>query len=171
MVGHALFGIHRSQEYAGRINEQKEKEEMRIALGTDHAGFALKEAVKKHLVSSGHEVADFGTNSPDAVDYPDFVAPAAESVGAGDNDLAVVFGGSGNGEAMVANKVDGVRCGVCWNTWSARLTKMHNDANVIALGGRVVSEEEAIEIVDLWLGSEFEGGRHEARISKIKNNT
>lgn len=143
---------------------------MKIALGTDHAGFALKEVVKKHLLSLGHDVEDFGTHSTDSVDYPDIVGPTAESVGRGDNDLAVVFGGSGNGEAIVANKVDGIRCGICWDLWSAEMTKKHNNANVIALGSRVVSEEQALEIIDLWLNSDFEGGRHEVRINKIKNN-
>lgn len=140
---------------------------MKISLGTDRAGYRLKEAVKAHLKARGIEIIDFGTDSEDSVDYPDYVRPAAEAVADGTADLAVVFGGSGNGEAMVANKVGGIRCGLCWNTWSARMTKEHNDANVIALGGRVVSPEEAIRIVDTWLNCSFEGGRHQARISKI----
>lgn len=141
---------------------------MKIALGTDHAGFDLKEVVKAHLAGLGHEVVDFGTDRAESVDYPDFVRPAAEAVGRGECERGVVFGGSGNGEAIVANKVPGVRCGLCWDTWSARLTKEHNDANVIALGGRVVSTELAREIVDTWLAAVFEGGRHRRRIDKIE---
>ena len=140
---------------------------MRVALGTDHAGFTLKEAVKAHLISLGHEVDDFGCHSEEAVDYPDFVFPAAQSVGSEVNELGIVFGGSGNGEAIVANKASGVRCGVCWDLWSAEMTKKHNNANVIALGGRVVDTNLAISIVDIWLGTEFEGGRHLTRVNKI----
>ncbi|MBN2068186.1 MAG: ribose 5-phosphate isomerase B [Opitutales bacterium] len=138
-----------------------------IALGTDHAGFHHKEAVKKHLLSKGIEVLDFGTDSDARCDYPDFVRPAAEAVAHGKADGAVVFGGSGNGEAMVANKVAGIRCGVCWDTVSARLTKEHNDANVIAIGERMVTEALALEIVDAWMAATFEGGRHIARIEKV----
>jgi len=141
---------------------------MKISLGTDHAGHALKEAVKRHLGALGHEVVDFGTHDEVAVDYPDFVRPAAEAVACGECELGIVFGGSGNGEAIVANKVPGVRCGLCWDLWSARLTRQHNDANVIALGGRVVSEEQALGIVDEWLAASFEGGRHRRRIDKIE---
>lgn len=140
---------------------------MKIALGTDHAGYRLKEAVKRFLVGNGYEVLDFGTNSEKPVDYPDFVIPAAQSVAKAESDLGIVFGGSGNGEAIAANKVPGVRCGVCWDEWSARLTKEHNNANVIALGGRVVSEELGIRIVEVWLTSVFEGGRHLRRINKL----
>jgi len=139
-----------------------------IALGTDHAGFKLKEAVKSHLLTKGIDVNDVGTDSEASVDYPDFVRPAAESVANGDSDLGVVFGGSGNGEAIVANKVKGIRCGVCWDTWSARYAKEHNNANVISLAGRVVSEVEAMRIVDIWLSAEFQGGRHLRRIKKIE---
>ena len=140
---------------------------MKIALGTDHAGFGLKEAIKVHLQSKDIEVVDFGTDSEAAVDYPDFVRPAAECVANREANLGIVFGGSGNGEAIVANKVPGIRCGLCWNKWSAQATKEHNNANVIALGGRVVTTSEAIEIVDTWLNAEFEGGRHQQRIDKI----
>jgi ribose 5-phosphate isomerase B len=139
----------------------------KIALGTDHAGYALKEAVKTHLQQAGYRVVDFGTDSLQAVDYPDYCRPAAESVARGECDLGIVFGGSGNGEAMVANKVPGIRCGVCWNTASARLTKEHNNANMIAIGGRMVSVQTGIEIVDTWLGAIFQGGRHQKRIDKI----
>jgi ribose 5-phosphate isomerase B len=141
---------------------------LRIALATDHAGFRLKEKVKVHLTAKGYRVVDFGTDSEAPADYPDFIRPAAESVARGDCDLGIVFGGSGNGEAMVANKVRGVRCAVCWNIQSARLAKEHNNANVIALGARMVTEDEGIAIIDAWLNAEFLGGRHLQRIEKIE---
>lgn len=144
---------------------------MKIALGSDHAGYALKEAIKKHLLSLGHEVLDSGTTSEASVDYPDYVIPAAECVSKKDADVGIVFGGSGNGEAIAANKVKGILCGVCWDEWSARLAKEHNNANVISLGGRVVSEECGIRIVDVWLSSVFEGGRHQRRLEKICERT
>ncbi len=140
----------------------------KIALGTDHAGFQLKEAIKDHLETRGYEIVDYGTNSNEPVDYPDYIRPAALSVANGENDLGIVFGGSGNGEAMTANKVKGIRCGLCWDEESARLTKEHNNANMIALGGRMVSEEEGIRIVDAWLNAEYQGGRHQKRIDKIE---
>ncbi len=139
----------------------------RIALGADHAGYAYKERLKKHLGTLGHTVLDFGTDSPESCDYPDFVYPAARAVARGEADLGVVFGGSGNGESIVANKVPGIRCGLCWNRESARMTKLHNNANVISIGARMVPEEELCPIVDTWLTTEFEGGRHEARVAKI----
>ena len=141
---------------------------MKVSLGSDHAGFKMKEAIKNHLKSRGYEIVDFGTDGEDAVDYPDYWRPAAESVAKGESHCGIVFGGSGNGEAMVANKVKGIRCGLCWNTESARLTKEHNDANMISIGGRMVSVTEAIKIVDTWLDAEFQGGRHQARIDKIE---
>jgi ribose 5-phosphate isomerase B len=140
----------------------------KIALGTDHAGFKLKERIKLHLESLGLSVVDFGTVSEAPVDYPDYIRPAAESVAGGDCDLGIVFGGSGNGEAIAANKVRGIRCAVCWNEVSARLAREHNDANVIAIGGRMVSEAEGVRIVDTWLKARFEGGRHRKRIEKIE---
>jgi len=140
----------------------------RIALGSDHAGYKLKEKIKNHLKSKAYIVVDYGNNSDEPVDYPDYIRPAAESVSNGENDLGIVFGGSGNGEAIVANKVRGIRCGLCWNEESARLTKEHNNANMIALGERMLSEEEAVRIVDAWLNAEFKGGRHLRRIEKIQ---
>lgn len=139
----------------------------KIALGSDHAGYKLKEKIKGYLKSMAYNVVDYGTNSDEPVDYPDYIRPAAESVSNGENDLGIVFGGSGNGEAMVANKVKRIRCGVCWNEESARLAKEHNDANMIALGERMLSEEKAIRIVATWLNAEFKGGRHLKRIKKI----
>lgn len=141
---------------------------MRIALGTDHAGFRLKETIKAHLKSEGYIVTDFGTDSEQSVDYPDFIRPAAQSVASGESDLGIVLGGSGNGEAIVANKVKGIRCAVCWNEESARLAKEHNNANVISIGARMVSEQEGIRIVDTWLDAEFQAGRHLKRIEKIE---
>lgn len=140
---------------------------MKIALGTDHAGFHLKEKVKALLESLGHEMRDFGTFSEEPVDYPKFIRPAAEAVARGECDRAIVFGGSGNGEAMAANKVRGVRCALCWNEEVARLSRQHNDANVLSLGQRVIPEETALAVVRVWLTTEFEGGRHAARIAQL----
>lgn len=140
---------------------------MRIALGTDHAGYHLKEAVKRYLTDAGHEVVDFGCDSDESCDYPDFVRPAAESVPAGDCERAIVFGGSGNGEAIVANRVRGIRCAVVWNHETAQLSREHNDANCISFGARQVTEAAALEMVQIWLDTAFEGGRHARRIAKI----
>jgi ribose 5-phosphate isomerase B len=140
---------------------------MKIALGTDHAGFRYKEKVKELLTSLGHEVKDFGTFSEEAVDYPLFIRPAAEAVARGEYDRGIVFGGSGNGEAMTANKVHGVRCALCWNEEVAQLSRQHNDANVLSLGQRVIPEEMAMKIVRIWLKTPFEGGRHERRVAQL----
>jgi len=139
-----------------------------IAIASDHAGYLLKGILIAHLKEDGHTVNDFGTDSDNSVDYPDFIRPAAISVSDGDNDLGIVLGGSGNGEAMAANKVHGIRCALCWNEQSARLAKEHNNANMISIGARMVSEQEAIKIVDIWLKSEFEYGRHVRRIEKLE---
>src|SRR3954470_17174132 len=130
---------------------------MKISLGSDHAGFRYKEKVKELLASLGHEVKDCGTFSEDPVDYPLFIRPAAEAVARGECERGIVFGGSGNGEAMVANKVHGVRCALCWNLESAQLSRKHNDANVLSLGERLIEENLALEIVRVWLTTEFEG--------------
>ena len=140
---------------------------MKIAIGTDHAGFRLKEVLKSYLTAKEHHVTDFGTDSDSPVDYPDYIRPAAESVASGECDLGIVLGGSGNGEAIVANKVRGIRCAVCWNEESAKLAKEHNNANVISMGARMISEELAKLICNAWLSAEFQGGRHQARIDKI----
>jgi ribose 5-phosphate isomerase B len=142
---------------------------MRIALGTDHAGFEYKEVIRVWLGEHGHEVRDFGTFSRERCDYPDFIRPAAQAVANGECERAIVLGGSGNGEAIVANKVRGVRCGLCWNEESARLSRQHNDANVLSLGQRMISRELALRIVEIWLSTAFEGGRHIARIAKIES--
>jgi len=140
---------------------------MKISLGTDHAGFKAMQQVKAHLIERGIEVIDFGTDSEVSCDYPDFIRPAAEAVAKGLADLGIVFGGSGNGEAIVANKVKGIRCGVVWNTESAHLTRLHNDANVISMGARMIPEADLTSVVDAWLDTAFEGGRHIGRIEKI----
>jgi ribose 5-phosphate isomerase B len=124
--------------------------------------------VKGLLISLGHEVVDFGTNSEDPVDYPKFIRPAAEAVARGECDRGIVFGGSGNGEAMAANKVRGIRCALCWNEETARLSRQHNDANVLSLGERVISEETALAIVKIWLTTDFDGGRHAKRIAELE---
>ena len=144
-----------------------EKRKPCFALGCDHAGFLYKEAIKKYLLKNGYEVKDFGTFSEESVDYPQYVNPAAEAVGTGLCDLGVVLGGSGNGEAMAANKVKGVRCALCWSEETARLAKEHNDANVISLGERQITEKLAITIVKEWLSATFEGGRHARRIAML----
>src|SRR5882757_4539888 len=141
---------------------------MKISLGSDHAGFRYKEKVKGLLVSLGHEVKDCGTSNEDPVDYPLFIRPAAEAVANGECERGIVLGGSGNGEAMAANKVHGIRCAIAWNEDSARLSRQHNDANVLSLGERMMTEEMALRIVELWLSTPFEGGRHIARIQKIE---
>src|SRR6267143_4332877 len=141
---------------------------MKISLGTDHAGFNLKEKVKTLLGELGHEVKDFGTFSADPpVDYPLYVRPAAEAVAKGECDRGIVFGGSGNGEAMTANKVRGIRCALCWNEEVARLSRQHNDANVLSLGQRVIAEDLALKIVRVWLETPFEGGRHASRVEQL----
>jgi ribose 5-phosphate isomerase B len=140
---------------------------MKIAIGSDHAGFQYKEKIKDFLTNLGHDVTDFGTDSEEPVDYPRFCRPVALAVASGEVDRGVVLGGSGNGEAMTANRVKGVRCALCWNTESARLGRLHNDANVISLGQRMMSEVEALEIVRVWLNTEFEGGRHIRRIQML----
>ena len=140
---------------------------MKIAIGSDHAGFKYKEAIKHFLNRLGHQVTDFGTSSEEPVDYPLFIRPVALAVARGEADRGIVLGGSGNGEAMVANRLKGIRCAVCWNTESARLARQHNDANMISLGQRMMSKEQALEIVSVWLETPFEGGRHVRRIQMI----
>jgi ribose 5-phosphate isomerase B len=141
---------------------------LRVAIGSDHAGFQYKTMLMAVIKEMGHEVTDFGTFSEEPVDYPDFVRPVAQAVARGEYDRGVVLGGSGNGEAIVANKVHGVRCALCWDMTTARLARQHNDANVVSLGQRVVSQEAAKDLVRVFLSTEFEGGRHVARIAKIE---
>lgn len=138
----------------------------KIAIASDHAGYQYKEALKCHLETKGFRVEDFGTHSDEPVDYPDFIRPAAASVAAGANLLGIIVGGSGN-EAIVANRFKSVRCAVVWNDKTALLSKEHGDCNMIAIGQRMMSKEEAISLVDAWLSAEFKGGRHQRRIEKI----
>ena len=138
-----------------------------IAIGSDHAGFQYKEAIKAMLLAEGHTVRDFGTHSAESCDYPDFIRPTAEAVARGEFERGIVLGGSGNGEAIVANRVKGVRCGLCWTEQVAIWNRSHNDGNVLSLGQRTVTLDEALHIVKVWLATEFEGGRHLPRVQKI----
>ena len=140
---------------------------MKIAIGSDHAGFRYKGLLIAWLREAGHQVDDFGTNSTDPVDYPLFIRPVAEAVAAGDFDRGIVLGGSGNGEAIVANRVRGVRCTICWNVDAARFARMHNDSNVLSLGERLIPEGLLREILETWLTTPFEGGRHLRRLEEI----
>ena len=140
---------------------------MKIAIGSDHAGFHYKEKIRELLHDLGHEVKDFGTNSEAPADYPLFIRPVAKAVARGDFERGIVLGGSGNGEAITANRVKGIRCALCWNLESARLSRQHNNANVLSLGERMMSLEVALEIVRVWLETPFDGGRHQRRIELI----
>jgi ribose 5-phosphate isomerase B len=141
---------------------------MKVAIGSDHAGVEYKAAFIELLRELGHEVKDFGTHDTASVDYPDFIRPVAEAVACGDFDRGVVLGGSGNGEQIVANKVKGIRCALCWDTTTARLARQHNDANMMSVGQRVVGLETAKDALRVFMATEFEGGRHVARIGKIE---
>lgn len=144
---------------------------MRIAIASDHAGFEYKEKIREYLTARAHEVTDFGTHSAEPVDYPLFIRPAVEAVAEGKADRAIVLGGSGNGEAMTANRVRGIRCALCWNAESARLGRQHNNANVLSLGQRMMSLETALDLVRIWLETPFDGGRHQRRIELIDEKT
>jgi ribose 5-phosphate isomerase B len=141
---------------------------LKISIGSDHAGFEYKEKIRAALAGLGHDVQDFGTFSAEPVDYPLFIRPAAEAVANGACERGIVLGGSGNGEAMVANKVRGVRCALCWNLETARLAREHNDSNVLSLGQRMIPEDLALEIVNVWLATPFAGGRHARRVALIE---
>jgi ribose 5-phosphate isomerase B len=138
-----------------------------IAIGSDHAGFKYKELIKSMLLADGHSIRDLGTDSEQPCDFPDFIRPVAETVARGEFERGIVLGGSGNGEAIVANRIRGVRCGVCWTEQVAVWNRLHNDANCLAIGQRTITADEAAKIVRIWLATEFEGGRHIARIRKI----
>jgi ribose 5-phosphate isomerase B len=140
---------------------------MKIAIGSDHAGFRYKEIIKAYLANLRHEIIDFGTDSEEPVDYPLFIRPVALAVANGEVDRGVVLGGSGNGEAMCANRIKGVRCALCWSVETARLARQHNDANMISLGQRLLRQETALEIVRVWLETPFAGGRHVRRIQLL----
>jgi len=138
-----------------------------LALGCDQGGYALKEYIKIKLAESGYSVRDFGTFSPDSVDYPDFAHPVASAVNNGQFPMALLICGSGNGVCMTANKYAGIRAALCWNTELARLARSHNDANILCLPGRFITDDEALSAVKIFLTTDFEGGRHQARIDKI----
>jgi len=140
---------------------------MKLGIGSDHAGFEYKERIKLLLRELGHDVRDFGTHSTETVDYPVYIRPVAEAVAQGELERGIVLGGSGNGEAMVANRFRGVRCALCWNLETARLGREHNDANVLSLGQRMITVALALEIVRIWLATPFAGGRHLQRIREI----
>lgn len=140
---------------------------MKIALGTDHAGFSYKERIKQYLLAKDIEIVDFGTDSAESCDYPDFIIPAAQAVAEGKCDFAFVLGGSGNGEAIAANKVKNIRCAVVWNELSAEMARRHNNANVMSLGERMIAPEALENIVETWLNTPFDGDRHQRRIDKI----
>lgn len=144
---------------------------MKIAIASDHAGFNYKEQIKKYLFEKGHEIKDFGTDSNESCDYPDFIVPAAKAVAAGQFERGIVLGGSGNGEAMTANRIASIRCALCWDIRSAKLSREHNNANMLSLGERMMSLQEALDIVEIWLKTPFEGGRHQRRIDKIDKIT
>ena len=141
---------------------------MKISIACDHGAFDMKEAVKAHLTAQGHEVSDFGCHSLASCDYPDMVAPAAQAVANGECEKGIVLCTTGIGVSISANKIDGVRCALLSDPWSAKMTRLHNDTNVMALGAGVVGENLALEIVDIWVGTEFSGDeRHQRRINKL----
>ena len=144
---------------------------MRIAIASDHAGVELKNDIIKHLTENGHSLQNFGTDSNESCDYPDYAYPAAVSVANGDNEYGILICGSGVGVSIVANKVKGVRCANCFNQEMASLARQHNNANMIAIGARFISPEQAKEMIEIFLETKFEGGRHENRVNKIHTKT
>jgi len=144
---------------------------VKISIGCDHAGFALKEHVRARVAAAGHEVDDAGTFSDESVDYPDFAAKVALAVAQGKADCGIIVCGTGLGVAMTANRVRGVRAAPCTNQFAAEMTRRHNDANVLCLGGRLVTKEVAERIADVFLSTPFEGGRHARRVAKIDSST
>lgn len=142
---------------------------MKIALGSDHGGFDLKSAIKEHLQTLGHEVIDFGTDSHESCDYPLIAEPAAHAVASGECDRGILVCGTGIGIGIAANKVPGIRAALCHDTFSARASRNHNNANILTMGQRVIGEGLALDIVDVWLESEFDGGRHERRVNEISD--
>jgi ribose 5-phosphate isomerase B len=140
-----------------------------IALASDHAGFELKEAIKKHLVENNWDITDFGTSSTESVDYPIFAKRAAEAVASGQCDRGIVCCGTGIGVSIVANKVKGIRCALCTNDFTAEMAKRHNNANMVAFGARVSQTEDVLRMVDIWISAQFEEGRHRRRIDLIED--
>ncbi len=142
---------------------------MKIAVACDHGGLNLKNEIKKYLIDNGYEVTDFGTDTKDSCDYPDFALPAAEAVACGECERGIVVCSTGIGVSIVANKVPGIRCAHCHDSYCAEFTRRHNDANMLALGEKVVGSGYALKIVEIFLNTEFEGGRHKRRVDKIKD--
>lgn len=138
-----------------------------VAIGCDHAGYTYKDAIKLHLQSHGWQVKDFGTDGPDSVDYPDFAHPTSNSVELGESVFGILICGSANGVAITANKHAGIRAGLCWNNEVAKLVRQHNNANILCLPARFLSIEDALQLVDTFIGTAFEGGRHATRVNKI----
>lgn len=154
-------------ENRGKCRFKKDGGMNMIAIACDHGGYALKEKVKAHLAGAGYEVKDFGTNSLESCDYPDYAAPAAKAVASGECEKGILICTTGIGVSMVANKVAGVRCALCTDPFAAEMTRRHNDTNVLALGAGIVGENMALRIVDVWMTTEFEGGRHQRRVDKV----
>ncbi|MBZ2174933.1 ribose 5-phosphate isomerase B [Schnuerera sp. xch1] len=142
---------------------------MKIGIGSDHGGYELKEYIKEYLYEEGIDYVDFGTNSLDSVDYPDYGEKLSRAVVSGEVDRGIAICGTGIGISIACNKVKGIRCALCENIYSARMSVEHNNANILALGGRVIGKDLAIEIVSTWLDSKFQGGRHERRVNKISS--
>lgn len=142
---------------------------MKIVLASDHGGFLLKEAIREHLSNKGYIIVDIGAYNTDSVDYPDFGRKAAEMVAGKEADKGIIVCGTGIGISIAANKVKGIRCALCTNEFMAKMSRMHNNANMLALGERVLGKGVALDIVDIWLSTEFEGGRHENRVNKLMN--
>lgn len=140
---------------------------MRIAIGSDHGGYILKEEIKKWLAEKGYEYGDFGAHTADSCDYPDIAAPLAKAVAAGEYERGILVCGTGIGVSIAANKIPGIRAALCHDTFSARASREHNDANILTLGERVIGHGLALEIVGVWLGAVFAGGRHQKRVEKI----
>ena len=140
---------------------------MNISIGNDHAGVDLKEAIITHLGQKGHELHNHGTNNEDSVDYADFIHPVAQDVGKKKSDVGIIICGSGNGAAMTANKHQNIRAALCWSAEISKLSRQHNDANILSIPARFVNLEQALEMVDLFISTSFEGGRHQKRIEKI----
>jgi len=141
---------------------------MKIALAADHAGFLIKEAIKKHLIDNNYQIQDFGTFSEESVDYPDTAHPAVRSIVGGANDAGILICGTGQGMQLTANRYPKIRAALCWSPEIAELARKHNDANVLAIPGRFVDEKTAVSIAEIWLKTDFEGGRHRRRVDKIK---
>jgi ribose-5-phosphate isomerase B len=150
-----------------KVNFNKHITDMKIALGSDHAGVEYKKAIVEHLKNKGIETQDFGPQTTESVDYPDYIHPVADAVEKGEADMGIILCGSGNGAGMTANKHQGIRAALCWMPEIARLARAHNDANVLDIPARFVSPETALEMVDIFLSEPFEGGRHQRRIDKI----